>query len=73
MDIDFGTLHINTGLRYDYNFFELKDELDFGKDNSGIQTFSNFSPSLGVNYQLDDYSSIFANYSSGFDLSLIHI
>ena len=67
VDIDFGTLHINTGLRYDYNFFELKDELDFGKDNSGIQTFSNFSPSLGINYQLDDYSSIFANYSSGFD------
>jgi len=67
LDFDIGSMHVNAGLRYDYNFFELKDVLLFGKDNSGIQTFSNFSPSLGVNYHLESNTSVFANYSSGFD------
>lgn len=65
--LDFGNIDVSTGMRYDYNAIDLKDNLLFGEDDSGNKTFSKFSYHGGINYQIDASSAIFANYSTGFE------
>ncbi len=58
---------ISSGIRYDINKIELKDQyLDDG-NSSDIIKLNSLNPSLGINYQLNKNSRIFINTSSGFE------
>lgn len=63
---------VTAGLRYEYTKYDYTnhtDSLTFGprylRPDSGEDTFSNFSPKLGLVQQLTDDTAAFINYSRG--------
>ncbi len=60
-------LKLTAALRYDgfkYNYNNLVDGVAGPKDSKN--TYDNFSPKLGVNYNVSTNAGIYANYSNGF-------
>lgn len=65
------TLNIIAGIRYDRDtkyFKEIQDSFDPTRLNLADQSnsYSEFSPKLGLNYKLNDTSSIYTNISKGY-------
>lgn len=58
--------NINTGLRFDALQFSNNDNYLENGDQSGDETFTSFSPSLGLNYTMGR-QKIFTNFSSAFE------
>ena len=54
------------GLRYDEISYDVTDNFLADGDSSGTLDFDEFSPSLALNYQMDD-GVLFASYSSSFE------
>jgi len=58
---------ISSGIRYDINKIELKDQyLEDGNSSDKIK-LNSLNPSIGINYKLSKNSRIFINTSSGFE------
>lgn len=66
-DVDFGTMAVNGGLRFDHNDIRLEDEFLFDGDDSGSRSYTRFNPNLGLNVSLDAATAVFANFSTGYD------
>ncbi len=59
---------IQGGIRYDNNQIYLEDNfLQDGKDDSGDLKLPNFSPSLGLSYEISKYQYLFSSFSYGFE------
>ena len=58
-----GPLRVSAGVRYDVMQFEADDRLG---SNDGTRTFSTFSPSLGVSFDMGT-TRLFANLASGLE------
>lgn len=60
------SLSIQAGSRFDRLRISLDDALALDGDESGVRTFSDWSPSLGVRYQVSR-STVFASWSTAFE------
>ncbi len=57
---------LSAGLRYDELSYDVDDRFLSNGDDSGVLDFDQISPSLGVNYRLNE-GVLFASYSSSFE------
>ncbi|HEX7071888.1 MAG TPA: TonB-dependent receptor, partial [Rhodothermales bacterium] len=60
-------LDVSAGLRLDATRFEMEDRLVENGDESGDRSFTAWSPSIGVSYQVAPSVVIFANYATSFE------
>ncbi len=63
----FPNVHLSSALRYDEVAFDVRDDLLNNGDDSGAISFSEFSPTVGVNRRLSDKSAIYATVSKSFE------
>ena len=61
------TWNARIGLRGDFLNLEAKDRFLFNGDDSGSRSYNRLSPSLAIQYRLDNYQQFFASISSNFE------
>ena len=59
-------LKVQVGGRYDWAKYDVTDKLDGLDGEEGDKTFSQFSPKIGVTYDVNPNTNLYANYSQGF-------
>lgn len=71
LELNFGSLLVNGGIRFDHNTIRLQDDYSFDGDASGQKDYSVFNPSVGFNYELPGGAAVFGSFSTGFDTPLL--
>lgn len=59
-------LKLTAALRYDRFQYDYENRITNAADIESVDSYENFSPKLGLNYNFNRFSGIYANYSQGF-------